>query len=552
MPAIRSIQKFLIVVMLMLATAVVCAQEAGKSPPKQVTFDSADVVFNGRVLFKVIGISSSPAKRRAKNTANRIKALAEDESFDPEGITISVKQDRTLLVVGDKRIMTILDQDALVEGVDRQILAEVYLKNIKREIIAYRHDRQPDVITRNLVYSAIATAILFALAIGVVFLFRHLIAFLDRRFKRRVEKLEAQSKRIVQAEQIWKLLLGILNLSKALLILLLLYFYLHSVLSLFPWTRYIAQSLINYTIEPVLIMGRAVIDYLPKLFFLIVLILVVRYLLKLNRMFFSAIASRRIRFENFDAEWSWPTYRIVRVLVIVFAIVIAYPYIPGSDSAAFKGISIMFGVLFSLGSTSMLSNIIAGYAMIYRRAFKVGDRIKIGDTIGDVEEMRLLVTNLRSLKNENVVIPNSQILNSEVTNYSAMALQEGLILHTIVGIGYEVPWRQVEAMLLMAAERTSGLRTDKKPFVLQKSLGDFAVNYELNVYCDEVSQMMPLYSELHRNIQDVFNEYDVQIMTPAYEADSPEPKTVPKAKWFAAPAQAPGEEPSTDLPKQTP
>jgi small-conductance mechanosensitive channel len=342
---------------------------------------------------------------------------------------------------------------------------------------------------------------------------------------------------------------GFLGFSKALLILLLIYVYLNSVLNLFPWTRYIAQSIINYTVEPLLIMARAIIDYLPKLFFLIILILVVRYLLKLNRMFFTALASNRIHFQNFDAEWSWPTYRILRVLVIVFAIVIAYPYIPGSDSAAFKGISIMFGVLFSLGSTSMLSNIIAGYAMIYRRAFKVGDRIKIGDTIGDVEEMRLLVTNLRSLKNENVVIPNSQILNSEVTNYSAMALKEGLILHTTVGIGYEVPWRQVEAMLLMAAERTLGLRADKKPFVLQKSLGDFAVNYELNVYCDEVNQMMPLYSELHRNIQDVFNEYDVQIMTPAYESDTPEPKTVPKAKWFTAPARVPDELPAQDSPK---
>ncbi len=549
MPTTHLLQKCLTIVILILATTEVFAQEAGISPPKQVVFDSADVVFNGRVLFKVIGISSSPAKRRAKNIAGRVKALAEDSTFDPDRISISVKQDRTLLVVGDHKIMTILDQDALVEGVERQILAEVYLKNIKREIVAYRQDRQPEVITRNLIYSAIATAILIVLVVGVVFLFRRIIAALERRYKRRVEKLEAQSRRLVQAEQVWSILQGFLGFSKALLILLLIYVYLNSVLSLFPWTRYIAQSIINYTVEPLLIMARAIIDYLPKLFFLIILILVVRYLLKLNRMFFTALASNRIHFQNFDAEWSWPTYRILRVLVIVFAIVIAYPYIPGSDSAAFKGISIMFGVLFSLGSTSMLSNIIAGYAMIYRRAFKVGDRIKIGDTIGDVEEMRLLVTNLRSLKNENVVIPNSQILNSEVTNYSAMALKEGLILHTTVGIGYEVPWRQVEAMLLMAAERTLGLRADKKPFVLQKSLGDFAVNYELNVYCDEVNQMMPLYSELHRNIQDVFNEYDVQIMTPAYESDTAEPKTVPKAKWFTAPAQQPGEQPAPDLTK---
>jgi small-conductance mechanosensitive channel len=549
MTTANTIHAFLTVALLMLVTTSILAQEATPSSPPSVTFNYADVVVNGRVLFKVIGISSSPAKRRAKNIAKRIKALAEDPTFDPEAITISVKKDRTLLVVGDHKIMTVLDQDAQVEGIERQLLAEVYQKNIKREIVAYRNDRQPEVVTQNLIYTAIATAVLVVLAIGVIFLFRYLTSILERRFKRRVEKLETQSRRLVQAEQVWSLVLGFLRLSKVLSILLLIYIYLNSVLSLFPWTRYFAQSLINYTIEPLVIMARAVVDYLPKLFFLVMLILVVRYLLKLNRMFFMAIASSRIRFQNFDAEWSWPTYRILRVLVIVFAIVIAYPYIPGSDSAAFKGISLMFGVLFSLGSTSMLSNIIAGYAMIYRRAFKVGDRIRIGDTIGDVEEMRLLVTNLRSLKNENVVIPNSQILNSEVINYTAKALQEGLILHTTVGIGYEVPWRQVEALLLMAADRTTGLCADKKSFVLQKSLGDFAVNYELNVFCDDASQMMSLYSELHRNIQDVFNEYDVQIMTPAYEADTSEPKTVPKAKWFTAPAKAPGEMPAQDAPK---
>ena len=540
----------LTVIVLLFVTLPALGQEAVQSSSPQATFDSANVVVNGQVLFKVIGIPSSPAKKRAKRIANRIEALAEDPAFDPENIAIRVEEDRTLLVAGDQRIMTIRNLDAMGEGVNRRTLAEIYQKEIKRVIVAYRHDREPEVVSKNLIYIVVATVILIALTVGVLFFIRHITSFLDRHYKKRVEKLEAQSKRIVQAEQIWNLLLGLLNLSKVLLILLLLYVYLHSVLSLFPWTRYIAQSLINYTIEPVLLMVRAFVDYLPKMFFLIILILLVRYLMKLNRMFFTAIARSRIRFANFDAEWAWPTYRIVKVLMIVFAVVIAYPYIPGSDSAAFKGISLLFGVLISLGSTSMLSNIIAGYTMIYRRTFKVGDRIKIGENIGDVLEMRLLVTHLRSLKNENIVVPNSLILNNEVTNYSAMALEEGLILHTTVSIGYEVPWRQVEAMLLMAAERTAGLNTDKKPFVLQKSLEDFAVTYELNAYCDDASQMTQLYSELHSNIQDVFNEYDVQIMTPAYETDTPEPKTVPKAKWFTAPAQAPNSElPSPDLSK---
>jgi small-conductance mechanosensitive channel len=230
-------------------------------------------------------------------------------------------------------------------------------------------------------------------------------------------------------------------------------------------------------------------------------------------------------------------------LVVAFALVVAYPYIPGSESAAFKGVSIFLGVVFSLGSTSIISNLIAGYALTYRRAFRVGDRVKIGDVIGDVTDVRLQVTHLRTAKNEAVIVPNSVILNSEVTNYSTFAKTSGLILHTTVGIGYEVPWRQVEAMLLEAAARTPGILETPAPFVLQRGLGDFSVVYEVNVGCHDPRNMWLLYNDLHRSIQDVFNEHGVQIMTPAYEADPQEPKVVPKERWFAAPARPPGNTP---------
>jgi small-conductance mechanosensitive channel len=175
--------------------------------------------------------------------------------------------------------------------------------------------------------------------------------------------------------------------------------------------------------------------------------------------------------------------------------------------------------------------------MTYRRAFRLGDRIQVGEVYGDVTEIRLQVTHLRSVKNEEIVVPNSTLLSSNVVNYSALARSRGLILHTTVGIGYETPWRQVEALLLLAAERTPGLSTQAAPFVLQKSLGDFCVLYEINVYCDSPSEMATLYTRLHRNILDVFNEYGVQIMTPAYEGDPEQPKVVPKEQWFAAPAK---------------
>ena len=272
------------------------------------------------------------------------------------------------------------------------------------------------------------------------------------------------------------------------------------------------------------IWAKAVAARIPDLLILAIVYYLFRFALRLIRHFFEAVEQKTVTLAGFDADWALPTYKIVRFAVIAFGLIVAYPYIPGSQSAAFKGISLFVGVVFSLGSSTAVSNIIAGYMMTYRRVFKVGDRVKVGDVFGDVIATRLQVTHMLTLKNEEVTIPNSQILTGNVMNFSSMAGTRGLILYTTVGIGYETPWRQVEAMLLLAAERTPGLLKEPRPFILLKGLGDFAVTYELNVYCDKPHEIAWIYAELQRRILDVFNEYGVQIMTPAYRADTPEPK----------------------------
>jgi small-conductance mechanosensitive channel len=254
-------------------------------------------------------------------------------------------------------------------------------------------------------------------------------------------------------------------------------------------------------------------------------------------LFFGAVDRGTVRLGKFDREWAWPTYRIVRLFVLALVAAVAFPAIPGSNSEAFRGISIFLGVVFSLGASGVVGNIIAGYSMIYRRTFKIGDRVKIGEVVGDVTEMRLQVTHLRTPKNEEVIVPNSQILVSEVVNYSVYAREDQLILHATVGINYETPWRQVEAMLILAAERTEGLLREPPPFVLEKALGDFAVLYEINAYCGDARAMARVYAALYRNIIDVFHEYGVQIMTPAYEGDPEHPKVVAREHWFEAPAR---------------
>jgi small-conductance mechanosensitive channel len=325
------------------------------------------------------------------------------------------------------------------------------------------------------------------------------------------------------------------------IILLLFYTYLHLSLSFFPWTKAFASQLFDYILGPLQTVGSAVLATIPKLIFLAIIILITLYILKLMRHFFDEIEKGIIALKGFYPEWAQPSYRICRLLVIAFAAVVAFPYIPGSSSSAFKGISIFVGVLFSLGSTSFIANILAGYALTYRRVFRIGDRVKIADFTGDVVESKLQVTIIRTVKNEEIIVPNSMIVNGHVINYSSLAKERGLILHTTVTIGYDAPWRQVHAMLLMAAEKTAGLLREPPPFVLQKSLDDFYVSYELNAYTDNPQGMTQIYSELHKNIQDAFNEYGVQIMSPAYESDPDRQKVVPRDKWYAAPAKPPND-----------
>jgi small-conductance mechanosensitive channel len=352
----------------------------------------------------------------------------------------------------------------------------------------------------------------------------------------------------VRAEQIWGLLKGLANLVWTAAFLSAVYVYLEYVLSLFPWTRKLANDLFTMVVDPLRTMGWGLVGIVPNLVFLAVVILITRYALALIYLFFSAVENETIKLRDFDPAWAKPTYRLVRAAAIAFALVVAYPYIPGSESEAFKGVSLFIGVLISLGSTSLIGNIVAGYTLTYRRTFKKGDRVKIGEHIGDVEQSRLMATYLRTPKNELIVVPNSKIINEEVMNYSTLAHERGLILHTMVGVGYEAPWRQVEAMLLEAATRTPGVFREPKPYVLQKRLDTFAVIYELNAYCDQPHIQGRLYSQLHRNILDLFNEHGVQIMTPAYEGDPENAKVVPMDQWHAAPAHAPDATDETGLP----
>jgi small-conductance mechanosensitive channel len=524
------------------APPAVAAERDGVPVPESIALEqeaSAPVVVDGVELFRVRGISAFPAEKRADAIASRITVLAADPTFLPESLRIESQGDVTVVMGGTTMVMGIYDGDADLEGMGRAALAMGVRMRIGEAIDSWRRDRSPEQLRQNGLYALGATVGVLVVLWLVNRLYRWMNRLNEARIKQKIHDVQFAGFQLLRAQQISAGVSGALRLFWILTLLTSVYLYLNSVLVLFPWTRGFANNLMALLLDPLRVIVSGVLDAIPNLAFLAVLFLVARYLLKAIRLYFRSIEDGSLVLRDFDADWALPTYRLVRLLLIAFVLIIAYPYIPGSGSEAFKGISIFVGIVFSLGSTSVIGNMIAGYTMTYRRVFKLGDRVLINGHLGDVEQVRMLVTYLRTPKNEIVAIPNSQILNGEVVNYSALAKTDGLILHTTVGIGYETPWRQVEAMLLEAAARLPNALQEPRPFILQRVLGDFCVTYELNVYTSDAHGMASQYADLHRNILDVFNEYGVQIMTPAYENDPKDPKLVPRDQWYAAPAQPP-------------
>ena len=513
---------------------------AAETSSWQPGLEAAPVVVDGYTLFQVRGVEIYTASRRAGEIAERIRTLARDPAITTNEIQLVVEDQNRSIMAGDLLIVRVLDEDAKLTGLSPDLSAAVFHTRILEAIARYRHERMPSVVVARALRALLATVVFVVLLWILGRIHRRVSAIIQAQVVAKLEKgVQIQSFEIVRRQHIWAVYRGVMDVLRLVVIAFAIYLYLQRVLTLFPWTRRTGLALLEMLVSPLQVIWGGVIGYLPNLIFLIILFVVVRYLLRVVKLLFLNVERGVVQWASFEPEWSMPTYRLARVAIIIFSLVAAYPYIPGSDSSAFKGISVFMGVVLSLGSSSLVGNLIAGYTMTYRKAFKLGDRIRVGDHLGDVEEIRMLITRLRSLKNEDIVIPNSEILSRDVINYSNLAATGGLIVHTTVGIGYETPWRQVEAMLQEAAAMTEGAKKDPPPFVLQKALGDFAVTYEINVYCDDPKKMMAVATNLHRNIQDVFNTHGVQIMTPNYENDPDEPKLVPPEKWYEAPAVKP-------------
>lgn len=292
------------------------------------------------------------------------------------------------------------------------------------------------------------------------------------------------------------------------------YFYFSLVFGFFDETRFISDNMLAYILDPIRELVVTVINYVPKAIYILIIAFIVRYLLKVIRLFFDRVENGYIKFEGFHADWASPTYNLVRILVFCFTLIILFPHLPGSSSPAFQGISVFLGLLISLGSGSAISNLVSGIVITYMRPFQVGDRVKIGETIGDIREKNLLVTRIRTIKNVDITIPNSMVLNSHIMNYSSAANNEGLILNIRLHLDYQIPWNHIHNLLLTAAGKTEGVLDKPKPFIFQTALKTAAVEYELNVYIRDANVFDDIYSNLYQNILDVFSQAKVELVCP--------------------------------------
>lgn len=477
------------------------------------------VVADGDTLFYLFTKRGGyTPQQRAQMTGAAVEELGKRFNLRPDSVSIDHSDIVSDLMYGNKVLLSLTDQDALWEGVSRDSLA----KERRENVISKLHEMKAE----HSIWRMAKRILYFVLVIvGQYFLFR-LTNWLFRRLKARILRLKdtkikpvsIQGYELLDTQKQANLLVFLASVGRYILMALQLLFTVPLIFIIFPQTEGLAYRLLGYIWNPIRGIFVNVVDYIPKLFTIIVIWYAVKYLVRLVLYLAREVEAGRLKFNGFYPDWAMPTFHIIRFLLYAFMIAMIYPYLPGASSGVFQGISVFVGLIVSLGSSTVIGNIIAGLVITYMRPFKMGDRIKLNDTIGNIIEKTPLVTRIRTPKNEVVTVPNSFIMSSHTVNYSTSAREYGLIIHTEVSIGYDIPWRRVNPLLIEAALNTPGVVDDPRPFVLETSLSDWYPVYQINAYIKDANRMSQIYSDLYQNIQDKFNEAGIEIMSPHYMA----------------------------------
>ena len=522
---------------LLLLVHPLAARADGPSQPLQAAADSATLVLQNRLIFvfrRPLG-SYSPAERAALARERLAKVLEGPATGDSVGVehllgAITVTASGTVvLVLGPG------DADSLA-GEELGVVADSAAARLRDAIDAERAARSPGVLLRGALWVLLATTLLVVVLQIIIKLRLVLLGWLQRRAVIDVRSGKLGGFQLLDREQVRQ---GLKYLTTALAWvagLVLAEIWLSFSLGRFPYTAPWGRALRHFLLTTLGDLALGALRTIPGLFTAVVILLFIRFLVRLTRGFFGAVQSGRVSVTWLHPDTAAPTERIVVALLWVFGLVLCYPHLPGSESDAFKGVSVLLGLLVTIGSSGSINQIVSGLILVYARALRLGDYVRVGEYEGTVAEVGLVATRIRTPWQELVTIPNAVVLGAATTNYSRMDRADTLWYRTSVTIGYDAPWRQVHAMLCQAAERTQGIRREPPPFVLQSSLSDFYVEYILNFQPEEPAQRVFILSELHTNIQDAFNENGVQILSPHFMSQPEHSVVVPRERWWSAPA----------------
>jgi small-conductance mechanosensitive channel len=479
------------------------------------------ILINDTLFLIYTKTGSFNSKDRAAAISQRIKKLYDDPFFNPDSLkAVESEFGYDIIYNNESVIVTVNNLDALWFGKENKQLAIEYLTVIKNEIEKVRNENSLINWLKRIGLVVLIIVILGVLIISIRKLFKRLEIYLHNNKEKFFKGFTIRDVKLLTPLHQLKFAIRAVNIMKIITIILVVYFSLPVLFSIFPKTKAYTNTLLGWVMTPA---GKAlsgILEYLPNLFTVFVIYFIFRYALKGVKYFFDEIQNGNISISGFHSDWALPTFNIIKFLLYAFMFVLIFPYLPGSGSPAFQGVSVFIGILFSLGSSNAISNMVAGLVITYMRPFKIGDRVKIGEVTGDVIEKSMLVTRIRTIKNEDVTVPNANVLSSSTINYSTNTKPEdpGLIVHSTVTIGYDVPWKNMHKALIDAALRTDMILKTPSPFVLQTSLDDFYVSYQINAFTKDAGRQAVIYSNLHQNIQDCCNEAGIEILSPHYRA----------------------------------
>ena len=498
--------------------------------PKSI--DTSWVIYRGAKLWPIhLNYGKTTPQQRAENILKKLNSIAfyniEDvidalkiEIIDGEYL---VKTDTNILFRVTKADANILDSE--IEYLTKKRIKLLQQQSSTTALIAHNSD----ILWRigKLVLILVVIIVLIKLLnYGFTRLKKHLISLTGSK----IRGVTIKGFEIINDEQVVKVFLFISRLLRLVLALVIIFFSLPIVFSLFPWTESLATTLIGYILNPLQEYFWLFIHYIPNLISIFIIAYIGHFIIKLISYFGKELENKNLTIPGFYPDWAKPTANLAKFAIYTILLIFIFPFLPGSDSPIFKGVSVFVGILITMGSSSSVNNLVAGLVLTYMRPFRIGDRIKVEKILGFVIEKNLLVTRLRTAKQEIITIPNSKILNTNIINYST-SIQEndGVIVHNTITIGYDVPWRKIHKALLSATEGIESIATNPKPFVLQTSLNDFYVSYEINAYVTDVKTIIGTQSRLNENIQNIFRKEQIEILSPHYKAwrDGQE-STIPK------------------------